>query len=267
MGKLKGTLRRILRFYRHSKVLAFIVNYTREARRLRLNPQQVADEAHLLGTLNFETLVEREWQCHALAVVANQIGKERWGDSLEIGCSEGVFTAQLAKYCLSVSAYDISPVAVTRAAERCRGYTNVRVGHLDVANDDVAEQYDLVFAMDVLWYNVGRKRKLSIVPKLTRALRNGGLLVFSDSRMPKLMRHPFWSLFFPSGADEWANLLKSAPGLTVVHEECYPPKGQSTPGHWDKLVVLFRKDAINSGRSGDTNTRSQNPLDRLRPSW
>jgi predicted TPR repeat methyltransferase len=235
---------RILGLYRHSRVLSFFVDHMREAQRLRLNPQQAADEAHLLGVWNFENSVEREWQRHALAVIANQIGRERWGDALEIGCSEGVFTAELAQRCLSVTGYDISPVGLARAAERCGSYVNVRVGRLDVARDEIPGQYDLVFAMDVLWFVVGRKRRASIAPSLARAVRNGGLLVFSDSRMPKWIRHPFWSLFFPMGADTWAKLLESVHGLTVVYKEsyAYASKGQSIPGYWDKLFVIFRKE-------------------------
>jgi hypothetical protein len=61
--------------------------------------------------------------------------------------------------------------------------------------------------------------------------------------MPKWARHPFWSLFFPTGADEWAKLLESVPGLTVAYKELYPPKGESVPGFWDKLFVLFRKES------------------------
>jgi SAM-dependent methyltransferase len=239
--KLKENLLRFLRLYRHSKALTFLVAFTREAHQLRTNPKRVADEAHLSGTWNFDNPVERDWQQHALAVVANQMGRHPWGDSLEIGCSEGVFTAQLAERCLSVTAYDISSVAVTRAATRCGMYANVRVDRLDLANDEIPMQYDLVFAMDVLWLVVGRTRKLGIAPKLTNALRDGGLLVFSDSRMPKWTRHSFWSLFLPSGADVWTKLLESSPSLTVVHKERYPPEGESIPGYWDKLFVLFRK--------------------------
>jgi SAM-dependent methyltransferase len=241
---VKSKLRRIRGLYRRSEVLSFIVDHTRSAQRLRLNPQRAADEAHLLGNWNFENVVERTWQRHALAVVTTQIGKQRWGDILEIGCSEGVFTTELAQRSLSVTAYDISPVAVVRAAERCRVYGNVCVGRLDVASEEIPGQYDLVFVMDVLFLLVGRTRQVNIAPKLARALRNGGLLVFSDSRMPTWIRHPFWfwSLFFPSGADEWAKRLERVPGLTVIYKECYPPKGQSIPGYWDKLFVLFRKE-------------------------
>ncbi len=228
MGKLKNKLRRILGLnglYRHSKILSFFVDNSREARRLRLNPREAANQGHLSRAWNFDSPIEREWQRHVLATVAAHAGAERWGDSLEVGCSEGVFTAELAQRCHSVTGYDISAVAVARAAERCGEYANVRFCQLDAASEEIEGEYDLVFVMDILWMVVGRAGKSSIIPKLTKALREGGLLVFSDSRMPKWVRHPFWSLFLLPGADEWGKQLENTPGLTVVHKECYPPNG------------------------------------------
>jgi len=233
--------RRFFRFYRRSKI-SFFLRYMRDARRLQLRPQEETDVAHLAGAWKFDTPVEREWQRHALAVVANQIGRDRWGDSLEIGCSEGAFTAELAQRCVSVAGFDISPVAVSRATERCVVYPNVRIGQLDAATEEIPGQYDIVFIMDVLCCVTGRARKASIVPKVARTLRSGGLLVFSDSRMPEWVRRPFWSNFLPTGADEWAKILEDTPGLTVLHKEIYPPDGHSIPGFWDKLFVLFRKE-------------------------
>ncbi|HEY4381880.1 MAG TPA: SAM-dependent methyltransferase [Acidobacteriaceae bacterium] len=241
---IKRKLRRILGLfglYRRSNVLAFFVDYTRAAKRLRLEPKEAADEAHRAGTWNFDNPLEREWQQHVLATVSAQTGTARWGDVLEVGCSEGVFTAQLAARCNSVTAYDISPVAAARAAERCQPCGNVRICQVDVATQEIEGQYDMVFVMDILWLVVGKERKASIVPKLVHALRDGGLLIFSDSRMPKSIRHPFWSLFFPSGADEWAKRLERAGGLAVARKECYPAHGRSIPEFWAKLFVLFRK--------------------------
>ncbi|MGA8728535.1 MAG: hypothetical protein WB608_07270, partial [Terracidiphilus sp.] len=121
------------------------------------------------------------------------------------------------------------------------------IAQLDAATQEIPGQYDLVFVMDILWLVVGKSRKAAVLPKLAHALRDGGLLVFSDSRMPKWIRHPFWSFFFPSGADEWAGLLQGTPGLSVVHKEGYPPPGQSIPGYWDKLFVLYRKQTPSDG--------------------
>jgi len=238
---VKGKLRRILGLYRRSRILSFVVDHSREAKRLRLQPKEAADEAHISGTWNFENATERKWQGHVLEVLASIAGEERWGNALEIGCSEGVFTEQLAQRCTSLSAYDISPVATERATKRCASYSNVQIICQDAATEAVPGQYDMVFVMDILWLVVGRDRQLSIVSKLVQNLREGGLLVFSDSRMPKVVRHPIWSALFPSGADQWARLIENTPGLEAVHREFYPPKGESVPGWWDKLFVVYRK--------------------------
>lgn len=209
---------------------------------LRLHPAQTADEAHVSGEWKFDTPVEREWQRHVLEVISRRLGPAGWGRALEVGCSEGVFTEQLAARCASVDAVDISPTAVARASSRCGGHANVHVSCRDVATEDIPGGYDIVFVMDILWLVVGSRRQADIIRRLTGALRPGGLLVFSDSRMPRGVRHPLWSTFLPSGADVWAHRIRSAPGLTVVHTEAYPPPGKAAPGFWDKLFVIYRND-------------------------
>src|SRR5579862_4119523 len=118
----KGKMGRIRSLYRHSKILCFIVDHRREAKRLRSHAKEAADEAHLTGLWNFENPTERKWQGHVLQTLSKLTGKEQWGDALEIGCSEGVFTEQLASKCASLSAYEISPVAAERARKRCQPY-------------------------------------------------------------------------------------------------------------------------------------------------
>ena len=246
MGKLTNYLRRatgLYGLYRRSRTLAFLVDHSREARRLRLNPRESNDQAHLSGTWSFDNPVERAWQSHVLATVAAHAGAGPWGDALEVGCSEGVFTTQLAPRCNSVTGYDISPVAVARAVERCSSYSNVRILERDAVREKIEVECDLVFVMDVLWTVLGRERRASVIPKLANAVRNGGLLVFSDSRMPIVFRNRFCSRFFPRGADEWARLLERVPGFEVVHKERYRyPPSEDTAEYWDKLFVLFRKN-------------------------
>jgi SAM-dependent methyltransferase len=240
--RLKRLLRPLYKVYRDSKVLPFIIRHTKEALSLRLDPQKVADEAHLVGAWNFESPIERTWQRNVLGVVERHLENDPWGRTLEIGCSEGVFTAQLAQQCLSVDGFDISPVSLARAGLRCRRYPNVQLRRLDIAAEEIPGQYDLVFLMDVLWYVVGRNRQAGIAARVAGALRDGGLFVFSDSRMPKWVRHPFWSLFLPTGADGWMKLLQACPDLKMVYKESYPADGRSTPEFWEKLFVVFRKE-------------------------
>lgn len=242
MEMLRRILRRILGLYRRSRLLAFIVPEARWHWRMWVDPQKSWDQHHLKRAVNYESLVEQQFRSCVQAAVVKQIGGESWGDALEIGCAEGVFTAYLAKHCRSVSAYDISTVAQTWAAERCAQYPNVRVGSLDIGRDEIPGQYDLVFVMDVLYYINGRRRMAEVAAKLAKAVRGGGVLVFTECRLPKSFRGRFWRLCLPKGADGWADLLEAIPGLHPIYKEVYPPEGQRIPGYWDKLIVLFKKN-------------------------
>jgi trans-aconitate methyltransferase len=99
--------------------------------------------------LGLRTPIAQEWHTRALDVIAAQIGKEQWGNALESGCSEGIFTSYLVGRYRSAEAFDISPIARDRASVRCAQFSNVRIGSLDLANHKIEGQYDLVFAMDI----------------------------------------------------------------------------------------------------------------------
>ena len=244
MERLKGKFRRILGVYRRSRLLAAIVDETRWAWRVWVAPQKEMDQAHLRRDWDFEKPPEQKWHLHVLAVLVAQLGEEDWGDTLEIGCSAGGFTTYLARRCRSIAAYDFSPIACGLTAERFAQYPNVRIGRLDLVKDDIPGQYDLVFAMDVMECIMTRRhRKLGAAAKLANALRSGGLLVYTDCRLPKAVRGRWWLWWLPQQADEWAPILTSTPGLRLVFQETYSPEGQSSPGYPEKIIALFRKEA------------------------
>lgn len=247
MVGLKTSAGRVFRLYRQSKYLAFVVDEFREARLLRRgNLQWLMDEAHRSRTFDFESPLERQWHRHLLSVLDIQLGKQQWGEALEIGCSEGVFTADLACRCRSVTALDISSVAQARAAHRCAQYANVKIGALDLARGEISSRYDLIFVMDVLCLISGRRTQAQIAAKLSDALRDGGWLVFSDSRMPKSFRHRFWSFLLPTRADVCSDILERAPGMRLAYKDVYPAGDGGIPdysGYWDKLFALFRKSS------------------------
>jgi trans-aconitate methyltransferase len=158
---------------------------------------------------------------------------------LEVGCSEGVFTEYLARRCRSVIASDISSIAAVRAIERCSKYPNVRFTQMDVGKEELSGRYDVVFAMDVLYYIKGRSRTTAAALKLVNVVGEGGLLVFTDCRMPKHLRCWPWSRILPMAADDWVNLFQQFANLQLIYKEEYPPT--EIPNFRDKLVVLFRK--------------------------
>lgn len=61
--------------------------------------------------------------------ILEAIGHRRYERAFEPGCSIGVLTESLARFCDHLDAVDISPTAVARCRERCRNLSNVTIRH------------------------------------------------------------------------------------------------------------------------------------------
>jgi SAM-dependent methyltransferase len=72
--------------------------------------------------------------------------------ALEIGCSIGVFTRELAERCESLLALDISERALARARERCADRPQVRFARAAVPHDFPAATFDLIACCEVGYY-------------------------------------------------------------------------------------------------------------------
>ncbi len=246
MRQLKKLLRRSPKLSNLISLARFLRQEAWFAAWARIAPKRFMDESHLRRSWDFDNPYSKEWHNRVLAVIAARMGEERWGDALEIGCSEGVFTSYLSSRCRSVDAYDISPIAQKRAIERCAQFSNVRIGLLDLAKNEIPGQYDLVFAMDILSCIRGRRRLARAVTKLTNALREGGVLIYTDNSMPlDVLRswgnHPWWGPFFAMmEPDDCVRFLQSRFPLQLVSREQYVRDSQ---GGRDQLIALFRKGA------------------------
>jgi SAM-dependent methyltransferase len=205
------------------------------------DPQRVMDQNHLQRVWNFADPVEQERYQSVLRALRGALDTDKWGAALEVGCSEGLFTSELAKYCRSVTAWDVSSVACERAVEHCAPHANVRVEHRDLSRDDFQERYDLIFVMDSLDYLHGRKRVLCAINKLVDALRGGGFFVYCACRLPEGMRTTRWARWLGEGADSRVEMLTRTPGLKLVTQGAYPLAGQSIPGYVDHMIALFQK--------------------------
>src|SRR6516225_11354809 len=135
------------------------------------------DNSHLLHEWDFGSLTNQDRYMRLLALVKNLKGTAHWGDVLEIGCSEGLFTALLAANCQTLTACDISQVACERTALSLSKCSNLRVKTMDLDFDPIVGSFDLVFAMDVLEFIHGRDRLARVGRKLAEALRPGGILI------------------------------------------------------------------------------------------
>lgn len=108
---------------------------------------------------------------------------------LEVACSLGYLTRQLAGYAPEVYAFDVSATAVAQTRERCRSLDtttqfDIRVG--DAYEPDYPDAFfDVIFLEDVLLEiaqdAASRRRILSV---MLRLLRPGGVIILTDYQPP-----------------------------------------------------------------------------------
>lgn len=91
---------------------------------------------------------EREKYAHTLAA----LGDERLANALEVGCSIGVLTAQLASRCDALLAVDISAAAVAAAQQRTAGLEQVTIEQRSLPEQMPTGPFDLIVCSEVLYY-------------------------------------------------------------------------------------------------------------------
>lgn len=198
------------------------------------------DRAHQ-RVWDYEVPVERERYARILSVAQQHSTEGGWGEVLEVGCAQGVFTMQLAAHCQSLIACDISPLACEGAAERCKPYAHVRVKQNDITQERLLGQFDLIFALDLLEAMHGYQRVVSVADKLIDAVRPGGLLIFSGSRLPEQMRGSRWARRMIEGGDNHLACLLGRVDVRLVHQELYPEAGREIPGYPQHLIAIIQK--------------------------
>jgi SAM-dependent methyltransferase len=208
--------------------------------RFAADPARANDRAHRRREWDFQAPAERERYARVLEAV-RRIRSPRWGSVLEVGCAEGIFTEQLAGRAASVTACDVSPLACVRAAERCGRYPHVAIERLDLIKDPIPSSYDVIFAMDVLDFIQGRARKRAVVSKLARALRPGGILVVTMTRLASDLRSGWWARRLVEGGDMVVPLLLESFALRQAHFEEFPEPGRTIPGYCDHVLGVFEK--------------------------
>lgn len=190
---------------------------------------------------DYEKPIEQERYALILNAVSAYRGRNNWGEVLEVGCAQGVFTEQLALRCRSLTASDISPLACARATRRCATMTHVRVMQSDITREDIAGRFDVVFALDLLEALHGRQRIGRVVNRLVGAVRPGGLLVVSSSRLPERMRDSRWAQRMIEGADNHLAHIRTHADVRLVHHEFYPEAGSGISGYPQHLIAIFQK--------------------------
>ena len=140
---------------------------------------------------------EREKYAATLAALP----KRRFATALEVGCSIGVLTQQLARHCDELLALDVAESALAQARERC---PDVRFERRAVPEEWPPGTFDLIMFSEVLYY-LDAAAIRATAAKAMDALNPDGCI---------LMVHYLGGTDYPSTGDEAADGFTAASGLT-----------------------------------------------------
>lgn len=151
---------------------------------------------------------------------------------LEIGCGEGLFTAELAGRCESLLAVDLSAVALERARLRLEDASNVRFERVDISARPALGAFDLIVCMDVLddlHRPLAFRRSLD---EVIGSLAPGGRLLTSAVIQSPIVEGASWARWLSRGA---GNIMAAVAG---AGEELERTRFRSTAQH---SVALFTR--------------------------
>ncbi|OGF53091.1 MAG: hypothetical protein A2Z21_05640 [Candidatus Fraserbacteria bacterium RBG_16_55_9] len=120
--------------------------------------------------------------------------RPRYERVLEVGCSIGVFTEQLAQQGIAreILGIDLASAALDRARVRLERFKHVELRCLDITRDPLVGPFDLVFCAEVLYYLGGHNIRV-VLEKILSALQEDGQLVLVN---PWPLSHQFHRRFF-----------------------------------------------------------------------
>lgn len=123
--------------------------------------------------------------------------RPRYSRALEVGCSIGVLTAQLAGRCDELLAVDVVEAALARARERCRDLPAVAFERMRLPGEMPPGRFDLILLSEVAYY-WDRADVALAAERLRDALEPGGDL---------LLVHWTGETNYPLSADEAVGLF------------------------------------------------------------
>ena len=93
-----------------------------------------------------------DYEREKYAITLSELPRARYRRGLEIGCSIGVLTAQLAARCDALLSIDVAERALSQARARCAQHPHVRFERLQVPRSFPDESFDLVVVSEVGYY-------------------------------------------------------------------------------------------------------------------
>jgi cyclopropane fatty-acyl-phospholipid synthase-like methyltransferase len=117
-----------------------------------------------------------EYEIQKYAFTLNSLSRDHYSSSLEVGCSIGVMTKQLAVRCDKLLSVDYSETALHQARQRCAEETHVEFAKMRVPADWPAGSFDLIVISEVIYY-LSRADLDALVVRLRHSLAPGGEII------------------------------------------------------------------------------------------
>jgi predicted TPR repeat methyltransferase len=134
----------------------------------------------------------------------------RFEKLLEVGCANGVLTAQLGPRCDALLAVDVSETALASARARCADQPNITIEQRRLPGEAPEGRFDLVLLSEVVYY-WDSADIVRLAAYLRGALTSGGHL---------LLVHWIGETDYPkSGDDAVAELCAALGELTIVRSD------------------------------------------------
>nr|WP_207191585.1 SAM-dependent methyltransferase [Paracraurococcus ruber] len=135
--------------------------------------------------------------------------RPRYRRALEVGCSIGVLTAQLAARCDSLLAIDIAEAALAAARARCAGRPGLDFRRMAVPGDWPEGSFDLILLSEVAYY-LDATDLARLATRVAAALTPGG---------EALLVHWIGETDYPLSGDAATERFLAAAGLPVIRQE------------------------------------------------
>ena len=110
------------------------------------------------------------------AATLTSLPRHQYASVLEVGCSIGVLTRQLAGRCEKLTALDVVPAVLVSARSRCVGFDHVRFQIAAVPGEWPDGRFDLILLSEVVYY-LDHADLARLVARVESSLLPGGDIV------------------------------------------------------------------------------------------
>jgi 2-polyprenyl-3-methyl-5-hydroxy-6-metoxy-1,4-benzoquinol methylase len=116
------------------------------------------------------------YEQHKYRCTLAALSRNSYASALEVGCSVGVLTRQLAARCTALLAFDIAEAPLLEARKRCADLRWVRFARMDAPRDWPLGCFDLILLSEVVYY-LDRKNVRRLAERIETSLLHGGELL------------------------------------------------------------------------------------------